>query len=62
MMKRTIPTVGLVTFPRTGHTSNLEEPHLFNEAIGDLFTRAEAGRWTARDPRSVSTSATGMDQ
>lgn len=61
MMKRTIPTAGLATLPRTGHTSNLEEPEAFNRAIEEMLALAEARRWGRRDPRSLSESATGMD-
>ncbi len=49
-LKRTIPTAGLVMFPRTGHTINLEEPDLFNRAVLDFITAVESGRWTERDP------------
>jgi pimeloyl-ACP methyl ester carboxylesterase len=49
-LKRTIPTAGLVTFPRTGHAMNLEEPDAFNRALLDFVTLVEAGRWTERDP------------
>ena len=31
---------------------NLEEPDLFNAAVGDFLARVEAGRWPARDPRT----------
>ena len=62
MLKRTIPTAGLVLLPRTGHTVNLEEPELFNRLVGDFIATVEAGRWAARDPRSLATSTTGMDQ
>ncbi|MDH3462576.1 MAG: alpha/beta hydrolase [Acidimicrobiia bacterium] len=61
MLKRTIPTAGLLVLPKTGHTTNLEEPEMFNEALDRLFGLAEAGRWDSRDPRSLATSATGMD-
>jgi pimeloyl-ACP methyl ester carboxylesterase len=54
MLKRTIPTAGLLILPRTGHTCNLEEPALFNCAVNDFFRLVEAGRWTERDPRAVS--------
>jgi len=53
MMKRTIPTAALVMLPRTGHAVNLEEPALFNSLLGDFFHQVEAGRWHARDPRSL---------
>jgi hypothetical protein len=38
--------------PKTGHAVNLEEPDLFNAAVGDFLARVEAGRWLPRDPRS----------
>ena len=38
--------------PKTGHVVNLEEPDLFNAAVGDFLARVEAGRWPARDPRT----------
>jgi pimeloyl-ACP methyl ester carboxylesterase len=59
MLKRTIPTAGLAVLPRTGHTANLEEPHLFNEAVDRFLAAAEAGAWRPRDPRSLSASTTG---
>ena len=40
-------------FPKTGHVLNLEEPALFNETLERFLVQAEAGRWGARDPRSV---------
>jgi pimeloyl-ACP methyl ester carboxylesterase len=60
MMKRAIPTSGLVILPRTGHTANLEEPDVFNEAVGRFVAAVERGEWAARDPRAVSTSITGV--
>jgi len=62
MLKRTIPTAALAVLPRTGHTSNLEEPELFNALVGDFLSTVEAGRWAPRDPRSVSKSLTGMTE
>ena len=59
MLKRTIPRAGLALLPRTGHLTNLEEPALFNALVEDFLARVEAGRWGPRDPRSLSTSATG---
>jgi len=52
-LKRTIPTAGLVTFPRTGHAMNLEEPDAFNRAVLDFVSLVEAGRWTERDPATL---------
>ncbi len=59
MLKRTIPTAGLAVLPRTGHTANLEEPHLFSEAVDRFLAAAERGAWPTRDPRSLSPSTTG---
>ena len=56
-MKRHIPTAGLVVFPKTGHTLNLEEPDLFNRTILDFLTMVESGKWLPRDPQSLGTSA-----
>jgi pimeloyl-ACP methyl ester carboxylesterase len=60
MLKRTIPTAGLAVLPRTGHTANLEEPDVFNQAVDKFLTTVTRGAWHERDPRSVSTSTTGM--
>jgi pimeloyl-ACP methyl ester carboxylesterase len=60
MLKRTMPSAGLAVLPRTGHTSNLEEPELFDRLVGDFLATVDAGRWTMRDPRSISSSATGV--
>jgi pimeloyl-ACP methyl ester carboxylesterase len=60
MLKRTIPTAGLTILPNTGHTANLEEPGLFNTIVDRFLAAAERGAWPRRDPRSLSTSTTGM--
>ena len=60
MLKRTIPTAGLVVLPRTGHTANLEEPDVFNRAVDSFLSSAARGSWHPRDPRSRSASTTGM--
>jgi pimeloyl-ACP methyl ester carboxylesterase len=60
MLKRTIPTAGLAVLPRTGHTANLEEPDVFNQAVDKFLTTVTRGAWHERDPRSVSVSTTGM--
>ena len=52
-LKKTIAASGLVMMPKTGHVVNLEEPDLFNQAVGDFLARVEAGRWPPRDPRSI---------
>src|SRR5580700_7508138 len=52
-LKEHLPAAGLTLFPKSGHVLNLEEPALFNEMVERFVTLAEAGRWPARDPRSV---------
>ncbi len=48
LMKRKIPNSGLLIVPKTGHTVNLEEPALFNQAIFDFISAVEQGAWTPR--------------
>jgi len=60
MLKRTIPTSGLVVLPRTGHTANLEEPGVFNRVVDEFLAAQARGAWRQRDPRSLSASTTGM--
>ena len=52
LLKRSIPTAGLVVLARSGHMINLEEPALFNRAVADFLAAVEAGRWEPRDPRA----------
>jgi pimeloyl-ACP methyl ester carboxylesterase len=60
MLKRTIPTSGLAVLPRTGHTANLEEPDVFNQAVDRFLAAVARGAWHPRDPRSVSDSTMGL--
>src|SRR5271163_5054106 len=60
MLKRTIPTSGLAVLPRTGHTANLEEPDVFNQAVDRFLGAVARGSWHPRDPRSVSDSTMGL--
>jgi proline iminopeptidase len=53
-LKKHLPASGLAMFPKSGHVLNLEEPALFNEIVERFITLAEAGRWPARDPRSMA--------
>lgn len=53
-LKRHIARAGLEVFPRSGHTLNLEEPERFNRSLLDFLTTVDAGRWEARDPRSLT--------
>ena len=62
MLKRTIPSSGLAVLPRTGHTCNLEEPEAFNRLLERFFADVEHDAWGLRDPRSLATSTTGMDE
>lgn len=62
MLKRAIPTAGLVVFPRSGHTINLEEPELFNRAVADFLAAVEAGRWEPRDPRATVGGLIGFNR
>jgi 3-oxoadipate enol-lactonase len=56
-LKKTLSASGLVMMPKTGHVVNLEEPDLFNQCVGDFMARVDAGRWPARDPRSLPPKA-----
>jgi pimeloyl-ACP methyl ester carboxylesterase len=60
MLKRTVPSAGLVVLARTGHTSNLEDPALFNRTVQEFIDSVEQGQWSDRDPRSQTGSITGM--
>jgi proline iminopeptidase len=56
-LKNTIAASGLVMMPKTGHVVNLEEPDLFNQAVGGFLAKVDAGRWPPRDPRTLQPSA-----
>jgi pimeloyl-ACP methyl ester carboxylesterase len=60
MLKREMRSARLLVLPGTGHTTNLEEPELFNRFVDEFITDVDAGRWTPRDPRSISRSLTGI--
>ena len=57
LMKRAIPAAALVVMPRCGHTVNLEDPDAFNGHLERFFAQVDAGRWTQRNPASLSGSA-----
>lgn len=59
-LKRVIPTAGLVVIPNSGHTINLEEPALFNQAVDDFLHQVESGRWPVRDPRAMAGTILGV--
>jgi pimeloyl-ACP methyl ester carboxylesterase len=48
LMKRQIPNSGLLIVPKTGHTVNLEEPALFNQAVFDFISAVDQDAWTPR--------------
>jgi proline iminopeptidase len=52
-LKKHLAASGLTFFPKSGHVLNLEEPALFNAMVERFLALVEAGRWGARDPRSV---------
>jgi pimeloyl-ACP methyl ester carboxylesterase len=60
LMKRSIPTAGLVVIPWSGHTINLEEPDAFNRALLEFFLRVDEGRAAKRDPRSMASGMLGF--
>jgi pimeloyl-ACP methyl ester carboxylesterase len=60
LLKRSIPTAGLVVMPRAGHTINIEDPEAFNAAVADFLAAVEAGRWEPRDPRSLASGILGF--
>jgi pimeloyl-ACP methyl ester carboxylesterase len=53
-LKRCVTSSALVLLPRTGHTCNLEEPQLFNQACENFIRQVDSGRWTLRDQRSIT--------
>jgi pimeloyl-ACP methyl ester carboxylesterase len=58
-MKRRLPNAGLVVFPESGHTINLEEPALFNQAVLDFLTAVEQQRWLPREEVTTSLLPSG---
>lgn len=56
-LKRTLPSAGLVTFPKAGHLINLEEPSAFNSAIENFYTAVAAGLWHLRDESTTGASS-----
>ena len=52
-MKKTVPACGLLVLPKTGHTSNLEEPERFNSFVSEFIATVESARWDKRDPRAL---------
>jgi pimeloyl-ACP methyl ester carboxylesterase len=59
LMKRTIPTAGLVVMPNSGHAINLEEPAAFNWHLEEFFHAVDVGSWRNRDPRATAPTILG---
>jgi pimeloyl-ACP methyl ester carboxylesterase len=59
LMKRAIPTSGLVVMPNCGHLINLEEPEAFNRHLAEFFHAVDVGAWRGRDPRALAPSILG---
>jgi pimeloyl-ACP methyl ester carboxylesterase len=60
LLKRSIPTAGLVVLPRAGHTINIEDPEAFNAAVAEFLAAVDAGRWEPRDPGSIGGGILGF--
>ena len=60
LMKRTIPSAALVVMPNAGHGINEEDPDEFNRLLSAFLAQVDAGRWPARDPRTLTASITGI--
>jgi pimeloyl-ACP methyl ester carboxylesterase len=59
LMKRTIPTAGLVVMPNAGHAINLEDPAAFNRHIEEFLHAVDVGAWRNRDPRAMAGTILG---
>jgi pimeloyl-ACP methyl ester carboxylesterase len=44
-LRRHLPHAGLLVLPVTGHTTNIEEPGLFNLHVEQFLAAVENGRW-----------------
>lgn len=53
-LKRSLPSSGLVVFPKSGHTLNLEDPAMFNHVLGSFIAQVTSGTWLTRDPRATT--------
>lgn len=56
-LKRTMPGAGLITFPKSGHLINLEDPAAFNAAIDDFLAAVATHNWPLRDASTTGASA-----
>jgi pimeloyl-ACP methyl ester carboxylesterase len=62
LLKRNIPSAGLVVLPKSGHLVNLEDPALFNRTLQEFFHAVERGHWPLRDPRSIPTGGRMLEK
>lgn len=60
MLKHVVPGAGLVVFPRSGHTLNLEEPRLFNIVLETFLNRVTNGTWTPKSEPVETDSVMGV--
>jgi len=49
LMKKNIPRAALAVLPNCGHGIGLEDPDVFNRAVGDFINHVQSGRWPGRD-------------
>ena len=54
--RRTIPSAGLAVLPKTGHTTNLEEPALCNYFLQEFLSTVESGRYTLNNKKDLRLS------
>ncbi|TDD27915.1 alpha/beta fold hydrolase [Kribbella turkmenica] len=60
LLKRAVPTCGLLILPNSGHVPNLEDPGRFNDITRQFARCVESEAWPERDPRSKGTSQFGL--
>jgi pimeloyl-ACP methyl ester carboxylesterase len=59
LMKKMIPSAGLVVMPNCGHTINLEDPEAYNRHLEDFLHAVELGKWPMRDARAMASTILG---
>ena len=59
LMKKMIPSAGLLVLPNCGHTINLEEPDAYNRHLDDFLHAVGMGKWPVRDPRAMTSAILG---
>ena len=59
LMKKMVPSAGLVVMPNCGHAINLEDPDAYNRHLDDFFHAVELGKWPVRDPRAMASTILG---